>query len=153
MSAPKANKWVLGVWDGNALRPYAPYDHEMMQRLPVGTPVRLQFAQPRSLPRHRLYWVVLRLVIKNSEVFATEEALHKVLLVGCGVTEPFLDLDGNISLIPSSTAFDKMSEEEFKAYFDRAMEIIETKIIPGVSLQLLLREAKSQANFKDKEAA
>ena len=149
MSAPKANKWVLGGWDGASLKPYAPYDHEMMQRLPVGTPVRLNFAQPRSLPRHRLYWVVLRLVVKNTELFATEEALHKVLLVGCGVTEPFLDLDGNISLIPSSTAFDKMSEEEFKAYFDRAMEIIQAKIIPGVELKLLLREAKSAAKWKE----
>jgi len=145
----KQHDYVLVVRDGDVLRPYAPYDHEMIQRLPNGKPVRAQVKQFRSLPRHRLYWVVLRLVVANNELFSTVEGLHKVLLVGCGVTEPFVDLDGNISLIPSSTAFDKMDEGEFKDYFDKAMAIIEAKIIPGVSLQLLLREAKSQARWSE----
>jgi hypothetical protein len=54
-------------------------------------------------------------------------------------------------MIPSSTAYDAMKEEPFKAYFDQAMSIIETHIIPGVDLNLLLQEARTETNWKEEE--
>jgi hypothetical protein len=148
-STKSKNKWVLATWNGQALVPYASYDKEMMEELPNGVPVRLQFAQPRSLPRHRLYRVVLRQVVKNSDLFATEDALHKTLLVGCGVVEPVITVDNDIIMIPSSTAFDAMEEDEFKKYFDQAMQIICTKIIPGLDIDDLLDEAKRESNWRE----
>lgn len=58
---------------------------------------------------------------------------------------------GEIIMVPSSTAFDAMNEDVFKAYFDQAMKIIETNIIPGIDLNLLLKEAKAAANWKDEK--
>lgn len=144
------HKWVLLDWDGENLRPHANYDMEQISgRLPKGATVRVQFAQPRSLPRHRLYWVVVRQVVKNSEFFATEEALHSTLLLGCGVVTPVLSINGDVIMIPNSTAFDAMEEDEFKKYFDRAMEIIGTKIMPGVDVSDLLAEAKRESKWKE----
>jgi hypothetical protein len=91
---------------------------------PEGVPLRIQLAQPRSGPRHRLYRVILRIVVENTEKFSTEDALHKTLLVGCGVVEPVITPEADIIMCPSSTAFDAMREDEFKAYFDQAMQII-----------------------------
>lgn len=148
------HKWIMADWDGEALWPHANYDLEQItSRLKKGTSVRLQFAQPRSLPRHRLYWVLLRQVVKNNEFFATEEDLHKTLLVGCGVTEPMLTVDGDIVLLPSSTAFDAMEEDRFKAYFDAMLLIIRTKILPGVDVEDLLTEARKEARWTEKMAA
>lgn len=146
-------KWILADWDGNTLRPHAAYDRESLDYLPRGKPVRVQVNNSRSNPRLRLYWVTLRQVVKNTEVFATDTALHKLLLVACGVTEPFIDLEGNITLQPSSIAFEAMLEDEFKAYFDRAMEVIATKIMPGVDLKLLLREARQEGRIDADQAA
>ena len=144
------HKWVLAEWDGETLRPHANYDMEQVSgRLARGAVVRLQFAQPRSLPRHRLYWVVVRQVVKNTEFFASELSLHRTLLLGCGVVTPLLTIEGDIEMIPDSTAFDAMEEDEFKKYFDRAMEIISTKIMPGVEMTELLAEAKREAKWRE----
>lgn len=143
------NKWVLVEWNGKELVPHASYDRDMLSLLKLNTPIRAQFAQPRSIPRHRLYRVILRIVVENSERFATEEALHKTLLVGCGVVEPVMTVAGEIIMIPSSTAFDAMGEEDFKAYFDQAMDIVQIHIIPDIELGLLLKEARQQANWKE----
>jgi hypothetical protein len=139
------NPWIFVIRneDGH-LVPYANYDREMFSELPTGKILRVNIAQQRSAPRHRLYRVVLRLVVKNTDLFVSEDSLHKTLLLGCGVVEPIMTTAGEIIMIPSSTAFDAMNEETFKAYFDQAMTIIETNIIPGVDLSLLLKEAQAE---------
>lgn len=149
------NPWIFVTKneDGH-LVPYANYDREMFDELPVNKVLRVNIAQQRSAPRHRLYRVVLRLVVKNTDLFVSEDGLHKTLLLGCGVVEPIMTTTGEIIMIPSSTAYDAMNEDVFKAYFDQAMHIIETNIIPGVDLSLLLKEARTEANWKEeKEAA
>jgi hypothetical protein len=142
-SSSTSKKWIVGLWDGKAFtfKPQSEYDHNLVAHLKVGTRVRLDVTEFRSLPRNSYYWVILQVVVDNSECFATKESLHKTLLLACGVVEPIVDLDGEITMAPASTAFDKMPEGEFKAYFDKAMGLISTKIIPGMDLQELLKEA------------
>ncbi|MGJ4945175.1 hypothetical protein ACQR1W_31760 [Bradyrhizobium sp. HKCCYLS1011] len=162
-SSKSSNPWIYVVKneDGH-LVPYAPYDREKFEELPVNKLLRVNIVQQRNAPRHRLYRVILRLVVKNTDLFVSEDSLHKTLLVGCGVVEPVLKVhilpgaedDGEIIMVPSSTAYDAMDEDVFKAYFDKAMGIVESNIIPGIDLSLLLKEAKAEANWKEeKEAA
>ncbi|MCW2077888.1 UNVERIFIED_ORG: hypothetical protein M2193_000063 [Bradyrhizobium japonicum] len=143
------NKWILVRKVDGHLIPHASYDVEMFQAIPENVPVRAQFAQPRSGPRHRLYRVILRLVTHNTDLFATEDSLHDTLLLSNGVVRPVMTTAGEIIMIPSSTAFDAMGEEEFKAYFDAALETIQAHIIPGIDLDELLKEARAQSNYKD----
>ncbi|SDK45616.1 hypothetical protein [Bradyrhizobium ottawaense] len=131
------------------LVPHADYDIEMFERYPENVPLRIQLAQPRSGPRHRLYRVILRIVVENTNKFSTEDALHKSLLLACNVTEPVLTMEGEFIYYPSSTAFDAMPEDEFKIYFDTAMEIIASVIIPGIDLDQLMKEARAKSNYKD----
>jgi hypothetical protein len=131
------------------LGPHAQYDAEMLARFPKNVPLRIQLAQPRSGPRHRLYRVSLRIIVNNTDKFSTDDALHKTLLLACNVTEPILTTEGEFIYVPSSTAFNAMPEEEFKDYFDRAMEIVASVIIPGLDLDELLKEARAQSNYKD----
>ncbi|MCS3449973.1 DUF1367 family protein [Bradyrhizobium elkanii] len=142
------NKWILVRKVDGHLIPHAAYDVEMFQAIPENVPVRAQFAQPRSGPRHRLYRVILRLVTHNTDLFATEDSLHDTLLLSNGVVRPVMTTAGEIIMIPSSTAFDAMGEEEFKAYFDAALETIQAHIIPGIDLDELLKEARAQSNYK-----
>lgn len=148
-SRKSSNQWIALEKKNGALVPYAPHDVVMLERLPEGVPLRGQFARPRNAGRHRLYWVILRIVVENTDRYATEEALHKALLLTCGVTEPILSAHGEIFFIPSSTSFDAMPESEFKAYFDEAMGLITTVIIPGLDLDELLKEARAQSRFSE----
>lgn len=149
------NQWILvrkmfqEGFSFPVLVPHAGYDIEMFERFPENVPLRIQLAQPRSGPRHRLYRVTLRIIVNNTDKFSTEDALHKTLLLACNVTEPILTTEGEFIYVPSSTAFDAMPEEEFKIYFDRAMEIVASVIIPGLDLDELLKEARAQSQYKD----
>jgi len=149
----KSNKsksqWILVRKVEGALVAHAQYDAEMLERFPENVPLRIQLAQPRSGPRHRLYRVTLRIIVQNTDKFSTEDALHKTLLLACNVTEPILTTEGEFIYVPSSTAYEAMPEEEFKVYFDRAMEIVSSVIIPGLDLDELLKEARAQSNYKD----
>ena len=142
-SSSTSRKWIVAQWSGKdfTFKPQSEYDHQLVAHLKAGSRVRLDVTEFRSLPRNSYYWVILQVVVENSECFATKEALHKTLLLACGVVEPIIDLDGEIVMAPASTAFDKMPEGEFKAYFDKAMQLISQRIIPGLDLNTLLKEA------------
>lgn len=148
-SAKAKSGWLLAKKVDGKLAPYAKYDAERFAEIPTDKIIRIQVAQPRSIPRHRLYRVLLRQVVKNTNAFATDDALHKTLLVGCGVVEPVITVEGEIIMIPSSTAFEAMPEEQFKTYFDQALTIVSEHIIPGVDIDDLLVEAKSEAGWQE----
>jgi hypothetical protein len=143
------NKWIMLRKVEGRMVPHARYDAEMLEAIPENVPVRAQFAQPRSGPRHRLYRVLIRIVANNTDLFAHEDALHDTLLLANGVVRPVMTTAGEIIMMPSSTAYDAMCEDEFKAYFDAALETIQTHIIPGIDLDALLKEARQQSNYKD----
>jgi len=144
------HKWTLMEWDGEAMWPYANIDLERIQeRFKKGDQVLVMFKQARSLPKHRLYWSVVRQVMKNTELWATERGLHELLLTACGVTRSMITLDGDIRLIPDSIAFDNMEEDEFNRYFDQAMTIITTRIVPGSTVEDWINEAKAEARYKE----
>ena len=77
------NPWIYVVKNqATNLVPYANYDREMFEALPFHKVLRVNIAQQRSQPRHRLYRVVLRLIVKNTDMFTSEDSLHKTLLLG-----------------------------------------------------------------------
>jgi hypothetical protein len=143
------NQWILVRKVEGKLVAHAPYDEAMLDRFQDNVPLRIQLAQPRSGPRHRLYRVILRIIVENTHLFTTEDALHKTLLVACGLVEPVITTRGEIIMCPSSTAFEAMPEEEFKPYFDEAMQVIASEIIPGIDLEELLSEARGQSKYKE----
>jgi hypothetical protein len=150
VNSKSKNPWIFVVKNEDGyLQPFANYDKEQFEQLSANVVLRVNIAQQRSQPRHRLYRVVLRQVVKNTDLFVDEDSLHKTLLVGCGVVEPVLTVTGEIIMVHSSTAFDAMKEEIFKVYFDQALNIITTHIIPGVDIEELLDEARKEANYKE----
>ena len=60
--------------------------------------------------------MILRIVTNNTDLFASEDSLHDTLLLANGVVRPVMTTAGEIIMIPSSTAFDAMPEEEFKGH-------------------------------------
>jgi hypothetical protein len=157
-----ADQWVLlDVNPDGTVTPHSKFDRERIQARSATAKangrgvkqLRAQLAQVRSLPQLRLYWPWVRKVVENSEHFTHERSLHNTLLVGCGVVEPMITLSGEIMMIPSSIAFDAMGDQEFSNYFERAQAIVAESILPGVSLKLLMNEAKQECSWPEREAA
>lgn len=146
-------KSVILVRDGDVFKPYSDFDREKIQRYPQGKALRHQISQLRSVPRNNLYWAVLRLVLENNDHFIIAEKIHDMMLTALNVVDWYIDIEGVMQAKPSSTAFENMSEEDFKTYFDAVVTIICTKIMPGMDPDELIKEAKERCGMKQKQEA
>lgn len=152
----KQDNWVLlNQRPDGLLVPHGIYDRERVdKRGKMGRfQIRAQIAQVRSLPQLRLYWPWIRKVAENSHHNISEKLLHNMLLTACGYTEPYITIEGDMHLIPSSVAMDQMGQEEFEQYFESAQLIVSQKILPGVDLKTLMKATKDYAGWTDREAA
>ncbi len=104
-----------------SLLPASPFDYEQLSAFPVGTEFMARSMTKRSLPQHRTYWRALTVVTQATEAWPTPEHLHDALKRDLGYVEMATGLDGKPFARTESTAFDAMGQEEFQAYFDRAM--------------------------------
>lgn len=128
---------------GAFLVPQAPIDGELLEAFPAGKPLRVAITQPRSVPQMRLYWSMLRLVADNLDSEVTTEALHSWIKMRCGVTAAIPLRSGQVEYVPGSIAFDKMDQDQFGRFFDRATELLVEHVIPGLSKPHLEAEARA----------
>ena len=127
---------------GSFLIPQAPIDGELLEGFPSGKPLRVAITQPRSVPQLRLYWSMLRLVADNMETEVTTEALHSWVKMRCGVAAAIPLKSGAVDYVPGSVAFDRMSQDEFARFFDRAVTLIVEHLLPGLGKASLVQEAR-----------
>lgn len=107
------------------LRPAHAFDAEALSADPFGTEYELSKVSKRRPKQHRTYWRALSLVVKATNRWSTAEHLHDELKLACGFYRKAANLaTGEIMLIPDSTAFDKMTQDEWQAYMDKAMELL-----------------------------
>jgi len=97
----------------------------------------------RSLPQHRLFWGLLRLVAEATE-YETPENLLLHLKIWLGKCQPvkLRRPAGKITLSPDSIAFEEMPQDEFQEFFDNSVRIICETVIPGSNREELLAQAQ-----------
>lgn len=104
------------------LSPVDAFFAEQIMSDPIGTEYDLVKRSKRSNPQNSLYWVTLDRVVKATDKWPSPEHLHDALKRVCGFVTINHDLAGNEFITTDSTAFDAMTADEFRNYFDRAME-------------------------------
>lgn len=153
MTERKERAPLLMVRVGFDLKPLDGLAAAHMERLPAGKPLRVEAKQPRSVPQNRLYWSLLEKVVENLPLEAaaiTAEDLHRWIKrrLGYGgevrVGRAMIETEG-------STAFDNMTQPEFRRYFDAAKNLLCNEVIPGLNAPTLEREAALM--LADREAA
>lgn len=145
--------FTLCRWNGSALSPYSQLDIDNLGGLISGKSYRVDVKNYRSVPRHRLFRAILRVVCENSEHFTDPDSLKDTLLVALGVVKPVLTIDDGYHFMPCSTAFDQLDEERFRGFMTRALDIIHNNILPGVDVGDLLAEARSRSGWGKEHAA
>lgn len=133
---------LMMVRRGTMLCPLSPMDSEDVMRLPAGKPLKVKATQPRSLPQHRLYWALLRLVCDNLDQPVDDKSLHKWVKLRLGYSVAIPAKSGHV-YVDGSIAFDEMSQAEFRVYFDQAVDLIRREMIPGIGKAQLENEARA----------
>jgi hypothetical protein len=102
----------------HGIAPYGAHSPAMLADMPNGQVMTAKPRKGRTLPRNGAYWAGLNSAIENSDAWPTTQHLHVDLKKLCGYVEHYTSpLTGREEIRVQSTAFDKMSEAEFAAYF------------------------------------
>ena len=104
-----------------------------------GTHCLVKLRRPRNIKHNSLYWTLLKKVVLATGRWTTEEALHRWLKIKLGMYEIVGTADGKTLVTFDSTDFVSMAQDEFKAYFDYAIEVI--CVETGIDPETLTREA------------
>jgi hypothetical protein len=102
--------------------------------------VRVEVKRPRSVQHNALYWSQLHeIVASGATKYPTAEHLHDAIKAEMGYVSPVYRLDGSVVFVPDSTAFEKMTQKDFNAFYERAIELIQTHL--GIDVSQLERAA------------
>lgn len=116
---------------GSQLIPEMTTDKDLIERLPVGTRIKVMVTEGRSPAKLRLYWAYLGRVVKACQCAPSPEALHDVIKLHTGFVTPVM-VKGFTVAVPKSISFAKMTEAEFDDFLRMAEKwVIETY---GVSI-------------------
>lgn len=107
--------------DGHFL-PISIYDAEQIENYPEGQLFDVIPVARRSDPHHKLYWVVLGRVVKQTGSWASPAHLHDDLKMLCGFYRSVINqASGVVYYVPDSIAYTKMDQKAFSEYFETAM--------------------------------
>lgn len=99
-------------------QPYGAHSVDMLDDLPNGQVVTVKPRKGRTLPRNSAYWVGLQRAVETTDAWPTTAHLHTDLKRLCGYVDVYHNpLTGRDEVRVQSTAFDRMSESEFAAFF------------------------------------
>lgn len=100
--------------------------------MPANATVKARITVPRNIQHHRKFFALLQAVLPHQETYATLDALTAAMKVATGHGETVKLPDGRLVLVPGSISFAKMDQKAFEAFYDRAVDIILTRILPGI---------------------
>ncbi len=102
-------------------------------RLPRDKDLAVDARSRRNMGQHRLYWALMNLVAEASEDFADGEEVSDFIKYRTRhVRAVHNPTTGNSFLVPKSMSEASMPAEQFTRYFNRALHIVLTEILPGV---------------------
>jgi hypothetical protein len=111
-------------------------------KLPLTDLIPARIMRGRSLQQHRLFWKLLQVVAEASQ-FETAERLLLALKIRMG----FYDLcrlpSGKTVPAPRSIAFDALPQDEFRDFFDRAVALVCSEVLPDTNREELVRQVET----------
>lgn len=113
--------------ENGRLAPVSREDAERIAAFGRGAEVSGKISQRRSVPFHRRYWYILRRLVRDTPLgsnFPTETHLHDALKMACGYTKEVHNFTHGKILIPDSTSFSAMGQQEFREYVEKVREVI-----------------------------
>lgn len=114
---------------------------EQIDGLSVGQVYGATIKKKRNVKHLRKYWALMSAVFPHQAFYPTVKKLERGVKRALGLTEEVLNpVTMEYETDTGSIAFDKMEQDEFSEYYDRSVDLILTRIVPGVGREDLERQ-------------
>lgn len=136
---------------GNALIPVDDHGLELLHTIRDQRDVMVSVKIARNPKHHRLLFALLNLIVERTGKFPNTRDALTALKVACGLVDPYIDAhDGKTYFVPRSIAFESMEQNEFSAFFDRAIFVTLQRWFPPGTNEKELRaeiELMTESNY------
>lgn len=131
----------------SSLRPCDQAGLEVLSKIPKDAVVQVEIKRPRSLPQLRMYWQMLDFVVENSDRWPSAKVLDAAIKIELGHCTVYKRPDGELGYIPDSISFERMGQDRFNEFMDRAIDLICQHLIPGMEPSALRAEIERIAGI------
>lgn len=122
---------------GDKLVPVTEWDRERLLEIPEGKDLSIRVSRTRSARQHRLFWALMQIVVDNHPFYVRGEQLVEWLKIRLGYVDEIMFHDGSMMTKVSSISFTSMGQDEFQKFFNLALYVIITEVVPVSREQLL----------------
>jgi hypothetical protein len=108
---------------------------EAMKKFEIGLTYKAKITRPRSLKALARYWVLVQMILDNTDQFKSKEQLHSYLKIRAGHCTPIVAKStGEVFLIADSIDFDTLDEGECEwlEIWKRIVDVVCADILPGI---------------------
>ena len=124
---------MLLVRQGQRLAAADPISLEALESIREKETVTAAIRRSRNPAHHRKLFALLQVIFPHQKQYATVADLLNALKVATGYFETGMTLEGIPYMTPKSISFASMAQTPFEQWYDRAVEIIIARILPGVN--------------------
>lgn len=128
----------------NGFQPTDDASEAALKSVKLGECIELKIKRPRNLPHHRKFFSMLQLIFNNQERYDTLDHLLTAFKFAVGHTEIIRTKRGDIE-VPKSISFASMPQDEFEAFYQRAVDFVISEVVPGMTQESLERELMEYA--------
>ena len=109
-----------------------PADGAELPRMKLGEVAKVKITRPRNGKHHRKFFALMNLVYQNQTYYDTLDDLIYAVKVATGHRRVYEKPDGTKFMVPRSIAFHNMDQAAFDLFYQRVLDLVCTKIIPGL---------------------
>ena len=123
------------------LRPADARSAELWDELPKDKGLRAVVTQPRNVDHHRKFFALLSVIWPHQDLYPTVDDLLEGIKLALGHTKEARNAETlEPVIVPASISFGSMDQDAFEQFYDRAVDLICRRIIPGLGRSDLERE-------------
>jgi hypothetical protein len=136
---------------GRGFLPAGPESEDYHAKMEFGEFIICKVLGVRDVPSFRRYWKLMTVCAANCECIElpysavmfvqNKRHVHTAIKLCTGYCDTIFDNFGAPAYqIPKSTDFESMTQEEWKEYWPRVLDVVQERIMPGVSMPLVIED-------------
>lgn len=124
---------ILLIREGYKLGAADPMGAEAIGSMANGEQVIATLRRARNPKHHRKLFLMLSEIVKNCDDYLDAEDLLDDIKIRIGFCRKLRRPNGTYLMRPRSISFANMAQDKFEKFYNKAVEIILTEILPGIN--------------------